>query len=254
MDLTPEQRRALVDQGYLVVPGLVPRERIDAALRAINGSLGEEGIAKDQLWTLRAQTFCPELVSASPILDLYAATGVQALAEAAIGAGQVTPPSTGQIALRFPQPRPATGSDVVPRDPYPHIDGMPGPLNGVRAGTLYHFTALAGVFLSDVDGSFEGNFTVWPGSHRVLERHFRSHGTDELLSGFPKLDLGAPRQLRARAGDVVLAHYQLAHGAAANLGPHIRYAVFFRLAHRSHDPRSTATMVDLWREWAGLRG
>jgi hypothetical protein len=247
--LTPDQQRALVDEGYLVVPGLVTRERVDAALKAINHSLGEQGIAKDALWTMRAQTFCPELVSAPPILDLYGATGLRALAEAAMGQGRVRAPSTGQIALRFPQ----DGKGVqATRDPYPHIDGMPGPLNGVAPQTIFHFTALAGVFLNDVDEPFHGNFTVWPGTHAALARHFEQHGTAGLLTGFPPIELPAPRQLRARAGDGLLAHYQLAHGAAPNVGPHVRYAVFFRLFHAQHDAGSTATMTDLWREWEGL--
>jgi hypothetical protein len=246
--LTPDQERALLDEGYLHLPGVVPRERVDAALGAINHSLGEEGIAKDALWTMRAQTFCPELVSAPPIVDLYRATPLRTLAEAAIG--EVRVPSTGQIALRFPQP-PADPASP-PRDPHPHIDGMPGPLNGVAAGTLYHFTALGAVFLSDVDLPFRGNFTVWPGTHQTLARHFAAHGTSELLTGFPKIALPPPRQLRVRAGDALLAHYQLAHGVAANVGPHIRYAVFFRLSHVAHDPRSTEPLTDLWREWSGL--
>jgi hypothetical protein len=246
--LAPAQERALVDEGYLLVPGIVTRERVEAALRVINRSLGEEGIAKDTLWTMRAQTFCPELVSAPPILDLYRGP-VAALAESALGAGKVRPPATGQIALRFPQDL-APGQ--APRDPYPHIDGMPGPLNGVTPNTIFHFTALAAVFLSDVEAPFRGNFTVWPGTHAALARRFAAHGTDELLSGFPPIDLPPARQLRARAGDALLAHYQLAHGAAANLGPHVRYAVFFRLFHDAHDPSSAATMLDPWREWEGL--
>jgi ectoine hydroxylase-related dioxygenase (phytanoyl-CoA dioxygenase family) len=35
-----------------------------------------------------------------------------------------------------------------------------------------------------------------------------------------------------RAGDLVLAHYQLAHSVAQNLSPQIRYAIHYRLAHR----------------------
>lgn len=247
MKLTPDQERALVDEGYLLLPGLVSRDRVDAALKAINHSLGEEGIAKDALWTMRAQTFCPELVSAPPILDLYEG-GVREAAEAALGAGNVRAPSTGQIALRFPQ------SVAEPRDPHPHIDGMPGPLNGVTPNTIFHFTALGGVFLNDVDEPFRGNFTVWPGSHATLARHFLAHGTGELYTGFPRVELPPPRQLRARAGDVLLAHYQLAHGAAPNVGPHVRYAVFFRLFHKAHDTGTTETMTDLWREWEGLLG
>jgi hypothetical protein len=244
--LTPAQGRALVDEGYLLVPDLVPRARVEAALGAINHSLGEHGLAKDALPTMRAQTFCPELASAPEILDLFGG-GLAALAEAAVGPGRVRAPRTGQIALRFPQRR------ASPRDPPPHIDGMPGGGNGVAPGTIYHFTALGGVFLSDVTLPFHGNFTVWPGTHVALARHFGAHGTDGLLTRFPPIALPPPRQLHVRAGDGLLAHYQLAHGVAANVGPHVRYAAFFRLFHEAHDPASTATMLDPWREWEGLR-
>ncbi len=248
MQLDETQRRALREDGYLLVPGLVPRARVDAALKAINHSLGEEGISKGQLWKLRSQTYCPELVAAPEILGLYRATPLAALAEAAIGRSQVVPPSTGQIALRFPQ------NVAEPKLPHPHIDGIPSALNGVPTGKLHHFTALAGVFLSDVTAPFQGNFTVWAGSHRVLEAHFQAHGTDQIMREFPPLDMASARQLQAQAGDVLLAHYQLAHNAALNVGPLVRYAVFFRLTHRNHDPSSTATLTDLWREWDGVRG
>ena len=246
MSLDAEQQRALIDDGYLILRDAIPRARIDRALKAINGSLGEQGIDKSQIWTLRAQTFCPELVADAAILDLYRDTPLEALAQAAIGAGKLPRPPAGQIALRFPQ------EVAEPKDPHPHIDGMPGPLNGVTPGSVYHFTALAGVFLSDLTGPFQGNFTVWPGSHRALAAHFAEHGIDGLLQGFPRVPLPAPRQLTARAGDAILAHYQLAHGAAANVAPHVRYAVFFRLAHLNHDPTSSQTMVDIWREWSGV--
>ncbi len=247
MPLAPEQARALIDDGYVILPGAVPRARVDRALKAINHSLGEQGLDKSQLSTRRAQTFCPELVGADAILDLYRGTAVEELAQAAIGPGMVPRPTTGQIALRFPL------AGDQPEAPHPHIDGVPAPLNGVPAGRLFHFTALAGVFLSDVGEAFQGNFTVWPGSHRALAAHFAAHGTAELVQqGFPPLPLPPPRQLTARAGDAVLAHYQLAHAAAVNLGPHVRYAAFFRLARRGHDPSSTATLLDIWREWDGL--
>ena len=248
MQLDGTQRQALVEDGYLLVPGLVPRARVDGALKAINRSLGEEGIAKSQLPKLSAQSFCPELATTPEILDLYRATPLAALAEAAIGPGLVVAPRTGQIALRFPQ------NVAQPKLPPPHIDGMPSPHNGVQAGRLHHFTALAGVFLSDVTGPFHGNFTIWPGSHRALEAYFRTHGTDEIVRKFPAVGMSPARQLEARAGDGLLAHYQLAHNAALNVGPHVRYAVFFRLARRGRDSISTATLTDLWREWDGVRG
>ena len=42
---------------------------------------------------------------------------------------------------------------------------------------------LLGVMLSDVDQPLSANFTVWPGTHRSLERYFRHHGVNSLDCG-----------------------------------------------------------------------
>jgi len=250
--LSADDKRTLEENGYLLVPGLVAPDRARAALAAINASLGRNGLPPDALPRMEALTFCPELVNDAAILDLYRATPLVQLAEAALGAGRVREPRDAQIALRFPTP----GADrVLPR---PHIDGLPRALNGVAAGTLYHFTALAAVFLSDVGEPFAGNFTVWPGSHRALAAHFASNDPLGTLAGpgatFPPVALPEPpRQLIARAGDALLAHYLLVHGVSPNLGPQIRYAVFFRLFHDEHDPAAISALGDLWRSWPGLR-
>jgi hypothetical protein len=243
MQLGWHQKLRLAREGYLQVRDLVPAARIEAALRVINRSLGEQGIPPDRLRELRARTFCPELVGAPEIRALYAETPARALAEAAIG--PVLVPGTGQIALRFPQ---AEARAVVP-----HIDGMYTPDNGVPAGTLQHFTALLGVLLSDVTGPDSGNFTVWSGSHELLAAHFRQHGTGALDGGFPKLALPEPRPLTGRAGDVVLAHYALLHAVGPNLGPHVRYAIFFRLYHADHEQAGTRPLTDPWGQWEGMR-
>jgi hypothetical protein len=242
--LDPAEKRALFEDGYVHLPGVVPRGLVDDALRAINGSLGAEGMPKEALPTFRARTYTPELVDSPAIRNLYALTALPALVESAIGDGKVRPPPQGQIALRFPAP----GTPAVP-----HIDGVYTPENGVPAGTLWHFTALVGVFLSDVLEPDRGNFTVWPGSHHLLEAHVRRHGPASISSSFPELPLPPARPIVARAGDAVLAHYQLAHGIAPNLGPHVRYAVFFRLFHVEHDARGTAALADVWREWEGMK-
>src|SRR5262245_13585379 len=102
MQLDGVQQQALVERGYLHLPGVVPAELVEGALRAINSSLGSEGIARDQLPTLRARSFTPELAGAHPICDLYERTSLRTVAEAAIGPGRVRIPTEGQIALRFP--------------------------------------------------------------------------------------------------------------------------------------------------------
>src|SRR5262245_60959504 len=176
MQLTQTQKRSLYENGLVKLPGIVPEEHVNAAMRAVNGSLGSEGMAPDKLVTFRSQSYCPELQRSVAITDLLNATPLWGLAEDAIGVGQIKPVGAGQIALRFPAEGP-------PHEPHAHIDGMYSPHNGVKKGTIANFTALIGVFLSDVPGPYAGNFTVWPGTHRTYESYFRSNGPESLLQG-----------------------------------------------------------------------
>jgi hypothetical protein len=245
--LSDTQQRTLYDDGIVKLPGIVPPDVAGAALYAINASLGAKGLPPDRLQTYRSQSYCPELQRLPVITDLLHATPLWELAESAIGPGQIEPVGSGQIALRFP-------TAGKPHQPGVHIDGMHTPDNGVPKGTIQNFTALVGVFLSDVPKPDSGNFTVWRGSHRAYEGYFREAGPQSLLDGMPPVEIGEPEQVVAKAGDAVLAHYQLGHGIAGNASPHIRYAVFFRLSHVDHDGQRWESMTDIWREWAGLRG
>jgi ectoine hydroxylase-related dioxygenase (phytanoyl-CoA dioxygenase family) len=246
MQLNHRQKRVIYEQGYVHVPGVVPEIMVKAALRAINGSLGQ-GIDPERLPIFRSQSYCPELQGKPVITDLLNKTPAWALAESAVGAGNLKPAGGGQIALRFPSDQdPPTGSR-------PHLDGMYSPTNGVPEGEIRNFTLLAGVMLSDVTEDHSGNFTVWPGTHRLFENYFREHGPESLLNGMPKVEMPEPVQLKGRAGDVVLCHYQLAHGITPNVSPHIRYAIYFRLTHVDHAAQKWETMTDIWREWPGVR-
>jgi hypothetical protein len=70
----------------------------------------------------------------------------------------------------------------------------------------------------------------------------------------PELErLPDPLQLEVRAGDLVLAHYQLGHTGAPNLSAHVRYAFFFRLYHEHHDADSLDILADIQREFLALR-
>jgi hypothetical protein len=245
MHLTEHQKITLYEDGVVQLPGIVPRAHVDRALRAINSSLGTLGLPPADLPRFRAQSYCPELRTAPEILGLLTETPLWNVAEALIGTGKIRPVTSGQIALRFP-------TLETPRAPQPHLDGMYTPENGVPAGTIANFTALVGVFLSDVPGDLAGNLSVWPGTHHLYERHFQQHGPQSLLDGMPPIALPAARQITARAGDAVLCHYQLAHGVAGNGSPHIRYAIFFRLRHVDHDALHWECMTDIWREWDGM--
>jgi ectoine hydroxylase-related dioxygenase (phytanoyl-CoA dioxygenase family) len=242
--LTGPQKAALRDQGYVVLPGFVPRVRYEAALTAINASLGR-GLRPEDVPRFRATSFCPELQKTAVILDLFRETPASAAAASLVGGDGLERVTTGQIALSFP-------TDKASRPPHPHLDGLYTPDNGVPAGSVLSFTMLAGIVLSDVTTPDTGNLVAWPGSHRVLEAYFRARGPKSLLAGMPDIGLGSPEPVLARAGDVVLCHYQLAHAAGPNASPHVRYAVYFRLKRKGHDGQKWECLTDVWREWPGI--
>ncbi len=247
MELTREQKEHFHEHGYVLVPQVIPTATLNAALRAINHSLGE-GIDPAKLATFRSQSYCPELQRQPVITDLYNGTPVRELVESLIGAGRVRLVAGGQIALRFP-----IAPGTAPRRPVPHLDGMYTPTNGVPQGRILSFTMLIGVALSDVSEPFAGNLTVWPGTHRLYERYFREHGPEALLNGMPDISLPEPVHLTARAGDIMLCHYALAHAAAPNAAAHVRYAVYFRASHVDHDTQWKQAMTDIWLEWPGMQ-
>jgi len=241
--LAETEQESLVREGYVRVAAAVPPPRIAAALRAINHSIGQ-GLCPGDLPTFRARSFCPELQRAPVILELLGA--VWPLVESLLGEGRVEPVRSGQIALAFPQLEPAA-------PPYPHLDGLHTPTNGVPSGEVRSFTLLVGVMLSDVVPG-AGNLTVWPGSHRLYEAYFREHGPRSLLKDMPPVALPEPVEVTGRAGDLVLCHYQLAHAVGANTSSHVRYAAYFRLKSLGHDDRRWECLTDLWGEWPGVRG
>jgi ectoine hydroxylase-related dioxygenase (phytanoyl-CoA dioxygenase family) len=111
-----------------------------------------------------------------------------------------------------------------------------------------------GVALSDVTMPYAGNLTVWPGTHHLYEQYFRENGPQALLNGMPPVALPEPVQVLAKAGDIIMAHYELAHGVAQNVSPHPRFAIYFRLYHIDHDHYSQDAMTNIWREWEGMKG
>jgi hypothetical protein len=246
MELTAAQKQSLYDQGFVNFPNIIPRELVDRALRAINASLGSQGIDPNNLTKFRAQSYCPELTTSPVITGLINDSPVWSLAESAIGVGKIRPVKGGQIALRFP-------TMEQPGELHAHIDGMYTPTNGVPEGTIANFTALVGVLLSDLPQPYSGNLAVWPGTHRSFETYFRERGPQSLLEGMPQVEMPEPVQITGKAGDAVLCHYQLAHGITGNGSPNIRYAIYFRLSHVDHDNVHWECMTDIWREWEGMQ-
>ena len=246
MELNHAQKMEILEKGYVKIPGAIPQPMIDRALRVMNHSIGK-GMKEEDIIQFSAQSFCPELRSDEAITDLIMKTPVFELAESVIGSGKLRPAKSGQVAIRFPRL-----VDPPPKPGY-HLDGMHSPNNGVPKGTIGTYTMLAAVLLSELKGPFSGNFTTWPGSHHVFEEYFQAHGPMSLLDGMPDVPMPEPVQHTGKPGDVILTHYQIAHGAAINVSPHPRYAAIFRLNHVDHDQHKHEVMADIWREWPAIR-
>lgn len=249
MRLQTRQMQQMHDDGYLVIQGAIPMGMIDEARRAINHSLGEVGLPPDELPRMRSQTYCPELREAPVLTDLFNRTPLFGLCEQLVGAGNLLPAGGCQIALRFPR------ADNEPQTPRGHIDGQGTGINGIPKGQFSRgFTMLAVVLLSDLPEPYQGNFTVWPGTHRQFATVFQEKGPAYLADGITAIELcSGPLQVTGKAGDVVLTHHQIVHTATPNSGPNIRYAVIFRGRHRDTDQIGVEAMTDIWREWEGLR-
>jgi hypothetical protein len=228
--------------GYVHFRSLCPETVVSAARLAIDHDLSMNYDPSRQV-EYDHRSYCPELRGTPALMALLLDSGITAKLDEVIGFKKLRYDG-GQIALR------KAGNASEPYPPEPHIDGLPTPFNGVPATVLFsNFTALVGIYLSPVRTEFSGNFTVWPGSHHILEAHFREHGPEALRNGMPCVPLGRPVQLMTEPGDVVLCHYGLAHTAAVNLSAADRYAVYFRLWLKHMRHRRWRLMTHIWDGW-----
>ena len=250
MELTEAQKREILERGYVKVPGVVPREKVHAAVKAINASFGD-GIDPKKIVTFRAQSFCPELRKDPVITGLLNDTPAWSLAESAIGKGRINPLESGQIAIRFP----VTGDPELRLGG--HLDGRHSPSNGVPKDDIRNFTMLLGVALTDVEKEWSGNLVLWPGTHVLYEDYFKEHGFEILRKGgkegMPQIKEPKAEQQMAKAGDIFLVHYQVKHGSVTNVSPFPRYAIYFRLNHVDHDKQKFEALTDIWLEWEEIR-
>lgn len=248
--LTQAQKRHFIKEGYLHIPGVVPKVMIDAARRAVNYSIGNVGITGEDLSRHRSGFFCAELLDAPIILEMFNKTHVMRIAEDLMGEGNVLPVERAKTYPRFP-----IGLDQEPSVPRGHIDGIGNGTNGTAKGDYKRgFTAFAVVYLADVPKPYSGNFTVWPRSHTFYADHFTEHGHEVLANGMPRLDLPKePVMVTGKAGDLVIAHHQVVHGACPNASSDVRLATITRLRHKDIEEIGRDAYTDIWREWPGLQ-
>lgn len=233
------QKQQLFEQGWVVIPNIIPADMVKTARNAINSTI--------ENYLDSIQSHAHQLKTDERLTNLLMKTDAFSLIESAFGKGKVVPSTNVQCALRFPGHDPDSLNNLKP-----HIDSFHPSVDG-KPGSITPFIALAGFFLNDIDQDDAGNFTVWPGTHRRFAKYFEEHGADpELKLGIPPVDLPKPVQIKAKAGDMIFAHYQLAHTAAANISQAIRYAVYIRMHHADKPKNSLDVLTELWKYWYGM--
>ena len=192
--LSREQKIALYRDGFVVLPGMVPKNKVAAARRRIFMALGEGGAARGN----------------EPVfLALFNETDLRPLMEEALG--PVAPAAGCQLASRFPTEPSDRVNEAGYRDRdtpffgwHGHLDGLWNgatavhqdvnePMtaaqlaawhqqpsrNGCRKAFPEHganitgFTALVAVALSDQTAEGAGNVGLLKGAHHEMERFFR---------------------------------------------------------------------------------
>lgn len=248
--LTKKQKLEFHENGFITVPGVVPKLMVDSARKLINHSMGSVGMHQGDLEKFRAQSYCNEIKNAPQIVDIFQKTPIQNITESLLGEGNVANPGAGQIALRFPMPL-----DRDPGVPGGHLDGLGSGSNGMPKGVYKRgFTALAVIYLADVPEPNGGNFTVWPKTHSFFEDYFKKEGHEILANGMPRPQFPeGPKQIVANAGDVVLTHHQIVHSAAPNASADIRYAVIFRIRHVDCTSNGYDAYTNIWKEFPGIQ-
>ena len=258
--LSDSQLRSFVADGLLHLPALVETAIVDDCMCVLNRHLGTPGAvmaggAQPGLGKLQGS-----LTQHMAVRAVVTPTVLRVL-ETVVGDCDVSN-LTAQLALRFPQEEVLGERAALQAGNGWHTDGL-------RRGRAHPFSILLGVALSDSDGPWQGNLTVWPGTHRLVHSCLQgengaidSRRMQDILDGkqvlarnaaYDRTDvlkvdartahhdnepvdlppLGPPVQLCLKRGDIIILHPDLAHTGGPNYGPHIRTVLYFRIKSKA---------------------
>jgi hypothetical protein len=239
--LDDRAKREFGERGYVVAPGVVSAALIERAMRAVDAAIQEQPPPDG---TRGPHFSWPQVHPGHPLLDLLTESPALSLAQSLVGPWRLQVPTFAQIALNIPHFDHRPGRH--------HLDGAtPPPEEGIP-GT---FTLLVGVMLTDQTERHGGNLWVWPATHYTHAEHFTQEGPDALIAagGYPPIDLPAPEQVVGRAGDVLFAHYLLAHNIGGNVSGQTRRMIYLRLEAEGHRARWRDFMQDALLELGPVR-
>ena len=212
--LTDEQKRQYVEEGYVLVSGLISDEiaRSGAAAlwRALNADPADSTTWKNVAWASGHKD--PDIVAC--FTPEFAAAAAELSGEAS------RPPSSAFTLNVFPQEGPWKPQG-------PHIDHAI-PKDGFRVFPRpMRIASIA--YLNDVP-PHGASTVVWPGSFKKIEALAKSDPQKyELMAALNQdlntLDLGDPVEVHAGRGDVLFYHYLTAHAGSSNATQTPRFAV-----------------------------
>ena len=217
MQLTKQQKEGFVQEGFVVVRGLllpdIVTETREALLTAIQGEEKPEVTLYQKrftaltipCWTSEVKAVGEELVGPHIRRETNYSPFLEARGEDPYLGGYVP-------VLKYPEPGPKV---FVPPTGGWHVDGYKGV--SLYPELLY---LVVFAYLSDVK-DYGGATVVRPGSHRQIFESWHETGavSDNLL---PDLNWRDPIAVTGKAGDVIFMHCLMAHTGSPNYDEQIR--------------------------------
>ena len=218
--VTEEDLAYYNEHGYVVCRNIIPPEIMQKAKTKIQQGLDANNDRK-KVFGKELQRWGKEYQNSSEVLNLFNHSPAFKNCEVLTGM-RIKPPSESQIALRKQK---SDGKKDFFFDTIDwHVDAPWG-----KASACW-FNSVVLVALSDWEEDNMGNFTAYPGSQvKILEMINQQSALEFRRTMEQKTDLQIPpKQIHARAGDVVFTHPLLAHDIAPNTSDKVRWAVLFR--------------------------
>lgn len=244
--------KSFFDQGYMLLPSVIPAERVEAAMKIVQywtyrhmGHKNFNAVTKGKHGTLElAGDICQD----ADLLSLYYTSALPHLLQRIMGRDDVDLVKTARVLCTYPS------LDVSEMSPA--LLGDQWNIEGFTKDSHSPYNILIGVALTDMTSTDMGNFCVHPGSHMALmEQYFQqAEGKQTMFSDDPKdvkkTDLGEPLQLIMHAGDVFVCTQRLAHLLALNTSSTPSTFVFFRVSHVDHAVLKDPALQSIWVEYA----
>lgn len=220
--LTYEQVYHFMEEGYVVVPGLISKEIAERADRAAFEVTGLD--RNDPLtWSsVKHSTFSkhPDLMGVYTPQFLTAAAQLASSDPHMFAMSRV--PLNAYVISLPPTPRAEWGLQG------PHIDGS-GNWNSIVNSFPRPWLMFSMIYLHDVP-KHGGNTCVFPKSHRKFQALLRSEPERyrfmaQMNDDWDRVDLGEPVELIAKAGDVAFLDQMMVHAGSNNLSHRPRFAM-----------------------------